>query len=372
MKEITKIQWPQLASLAALYASVVIGWIAYYNYQPILLKGFNLEGYTFYLFIVQGIILVVTPPLAGRLGDKYRKKAGHRLPIISAGISFAAMVFMAVAFTVFINPEPGLLMTIVLPGAITMWLISMSIFTSPAISTVEMFAPKEQLPTAMAVITLVSGLVYALEPVIVDVINYIGAPLTFAAGGVAVALSGYALMRNSKDMFSKLGDEDVQPIPKSRNSDYVLVITLGVAVGIVTSILFNLFPDRFETAMDAVFGRDVSGAIVTTVILALSAILAIPMGKVAQKIGLNNSVRTGVILLFLTTLGILFMENNVAMMLLLVVFAVAYTLASVSALPLAMEGINIKNKVLGVGFFYAGFELPNSILEAYLVSTGAF
>jgi hypothetical protein len=235
-----------------------------------------------------------------------------------------------------------------------------------------MFAPKEQLPTAMAVITLVSGLVYALEPVIVDVINYIGAPLTFAVGGVAVALSGYALMRNSKDMFSKLGDEDVQPIPKSRNSDYVLVITLGVAVGIVTSILFNLFPDRFETAMDAVFGRDVSGAIVTTVILALSAILAIPMGKVAQKIGLNNSVRTGVILLFLTTLGILFMENNVAMMLLLVVFAVAYTLASVSALPLAMEGINIKNKVLGVGFFYAGFELPNSILEAYLVSTGAF
>lgn len=369
--QVKSIRWPQLASLASLYASVVIGWIAYYNYQPILLEQFNLDGYTLYLFIVQGIILVVTPPIAGRLGDKYRKRAGHRLPIISAGISFAAMVFMAVAFTLFVNPAPGLFMTLLLPGAITLWLISMSIFTSPAISTVELFAPKEKLPSAMAIITLVSGLIYAIEPVIIDVINFLGAPITFAAGGVAVGVSGYFLTKNSKKIFDNLPKEEVND-DKKEKSDFGVIIILGFSIGIITSLLFNLFPDRFEVAMDYLFGREVSGDLVTTIILAASALMAVPMGKLAEKLGLHSSVQLGVIMVFICTLGILFMENDLLMIFLMIGFALSYTLTSVSLLPLAIQGIGIRNKVLGVGFFYAGFEFPNSIIEAYLVSIGAF
>ncbi|MBA4145950.1 MAG: hypothetical protein C0523_09320, partial [Cytophaga sp.] len=52
------IQWKQLWSLAALYSSIVIGWIAYHNYQPKLLVKFNFTDFTFLLTLVQGIILV--------------------------------------------------------------------------------------------------------------------------------------------------------------------------------------------------------------------------------------------------------------------------------------------------------------------------
>src|SRR5688572_7224082 len=99
VKEETDIHWKQLWSLAALYASIIIGWIAYQNYQPKLLVKFGFTDYALFLTISQAIILVLTPPIAGKIGDRYRFEKGHRLPVISSGISFAAMVFMAVAFT---------------------------------------------------------------------------------------------------------------------------------------------------------------------------------------------------------------------------------------------------------------------------------
>src|SRR5690349_14330010 len=184
----TEIRWKQLWSLAALYASIIIGWIAYENYQPRLLVQFNFTDFTFLLMVAQGLILVITPMIAGRLGDRYRFEKGHRLPIISSGISFAAMIFMAVAFTLLGNP--GEIFRWILPVLIVFWLAAMSVFTSPALSTMELFTPVDRLPHAMAVLTITGNLVYALEPVIVDIIDFLGAPVTFMIGGVAVFLSG--------------------------------------------------------------------------------------------------------------------------------------------------------------------------------------
>ena len=124
-EESNSIQWKQLWSLTALYSSIIIGWIAYNNYQPKLLVKFNFTDFTFFLIAAQAVILVLTPPIAGMLGDRYRFKEGHRLPIISSGISFAAMVFMAVAFTLF--TEPGETFKWILPILIVLWLVSMSL-----------------------------------------------------------------------------------------------------------------------------------------------------------------------------------------------------------------------------------------------------
>jgi MFS family permease len=126
-----QIEWKQLWSLAALYGSIVIGWIAYHNYQPKLLHQFNFTEFTFALLIAQSIILVLTPPIAGRIGDRFRFKSGHRIPIISSGISFAAMIFMAVAFTLFSNP--GEIFKWILPVLIVLWLVSMSCAFYPGV-----------------------------------------------------------------------------------------------------------------------------------------------------------------------------------------------------------------------------------------------
>lgn len=43
------IEWRQLLSLTSLYGSIIIGWIAYYRYQPKLLVQFSFTDFSFLL-----------------------------------------------------------------------------------------------------------------------------------------------------------------------------------------------------------------------------------------------------------------------------------------------------------------------------------
>ena len=364
MPQKDKINWPQLISLSGLYASVIIGWIAYYNYQPKLLETFGFVHFTFLLFVAQGLILVVTPPIAGKIGDDFRQTSGHRLPVITAGISFAAMVFMAVAFTLMANP--GEVLKWLLPILIILWLFSMSIFTSPAISTVELFAPNNKLPSAMAIITLVSGLIYAIEPIIVDLIEFLGAPVTFIAGGLAVLISGYFLKKTSSTVedSTESGDELIAAEDVSVSKiDYPFVIALGMAFGIASTVLFNKFPDRYETTLNQF---NLSGDQIVAIVLAFSAIISIPVGNLVERIGSSLSSQIGICGLMLAMFAVLMINNSVGIIISTIVFATLYTLVSVSTLPLALSKVDFKQKVFGVGIYFAGFEIPNGILEAYL------
>ena len=354
------ILWKQLLSLTLLYASVIIGWIAYYNYQPILLDKYSFKDLTLFLFIVQGIILFITPMIAGKLGDKFRKKAGQRLPIISAGVSFASMIFMATAFTLFTDPGP--IFRWILPGLIVLWLFSMALFTSPALSTIEIFVPAKKLPTAMALLTVVYGLLYAIEPVIVDLINFIGAPLTFVVGGVAVLGSGLLLKSNSKNML------DIPPKAEVGKSDYSYAFALGIALGIATTVLFNLFPQWFEVKAFTVFGY--SGGVIVAGVLGVVALVSFPMSKFVETRSVYLSILISILAAAILVFCIYLADNNALLIVLLILFAMAYSLMSVSFLPLALSVVKDRNKVFGVGVFFAGFELPNGILEAMLVSMG--
>lgn len=351
--------WKQLLSLATLYASVIIGWIAYYNYQPILLDSYGFNDLKLFLYIVQGIIMVIAPPIAGRLGDKFRFKAGKRLPIISAGVSFAAMIFMATAFTLFTNPGP--IFKWILPVLITLWLFSMAIFTSPAISTIELFVPVKKLPTAMAILTIVYGLLYSIEPIIQNVVNFLGAVPTFIVGGIAVFLSGLLLRKNSTTLVDK------PKVTEVGKSDFTYALLLGMALGISTTILFNLFPSWFQEKGFAFFG--VTGDGLTSIILAAVAVLSLPMSKFTESRSVYSAILLSIIAALIVTTGIYFVNDHLLLSVLVVLFIVFYALMSVSFLPLALTVVKDKQKVFGVGIFFAGFELPNGILEAVLVAT---
>jgi Na+/melibiose symporter-like transporter len=369
-QEKNSIQWKQLWSLAALYGSIVIGWIAYQNYQPKLLEKFQFTDFSFPLMVFQGIILVVTPPFAGRLGDRYRFEKGHRIPIITAGISFAAMVFMAVAFTLFTNP--GEIFKWILPILIVFWLIAMSIFTSPALSTLELFTPVDKLPRAMAILTIVANLIYAIEPVIVDIIDYVGAPLTFFAGGTVVFISGYALKKNSLTLF-KLSDNkekhSERPLAAitfdTQKSRFVYIFFLGLALGLPTTIMFNIFPDLFSAKLgDAL--RGMSGKVMLVNILVLSALISLPVSSLVNKIGLQRSFWGSFVLIMICVMLVFFAQSTVALLIICVAFAIMFTSISVSSLPLAMSLSNYYDKVFCVGIFFSGAAVPSGILEAVL------
>jgi MFS family permease len=354
------IEWKQLWSLTALYASVVIGWIAYQNYQPKLLIKFSFTEFAFLLTVAQGIILVVTPPIAGRIGDRYRFERGSRIPVISAGMSFAAMIFMAVAFTLLGNP--GEIFKWVLPVLIIFWLIAMSIFTSPALSTVETFVPVEKLPRAIAVLTVVGNLLYSLEPVIVDIIDYLGAPITFITGGVIVFLSGYALKKNSMNLFNS-ADKKSRATFKldTQKSEYGYILFLGIVLGIATAVLFEIFPAVMSEKLSVLFTGN--SKIVSVGILIISAILCVPFSSLVNTYGLKKSFWVSGIATMLAIAGVLLFQAPLAVLLMTAIFAIGFAALSVSSLPLAIGKANYYQKVFCVGIFFAGVELPDTIIE---------
>lgn len=357
-----QIHWKQMWSLAALYASIIIGWIAYQNYQPRLLVKFQFTDFTFPLMAAQGMILVVTPMIAGRLGDRYRFEKGHRLPIISSGISFAAMVFMAVAFTLLGNP--GEIFKWILPLLIVFWLVAMSIFTSPALSTMELFTPVDKLPRAMAVLTITGNLVYALEPVIVDIIDYLGAPVTFILGGVVVFLSGYALKKNSLVLFKGNGDREKGPSGTDiLKSPYGFIFFLGLSVGVATTILFYLFPIILKDNSEVLFSTD--GKFIVVGILLLSALLSWPMSNTVNRYGIERSFWISLSAIVLSSIAISFTTTAAILLPLLIVFSVMYTSLSVSSLPLAINRSAFSEKVFCVGIFFSGVALPEGVWEAW-------
>lgn len=359
------IQWKQLWSLAALYGSVVIGWIAYQNYQPKLLEQFHFTDFAFLLAVAEAMILVITPPLAGRLGDKYRLKNGHRLPIITAGMSFAAMVFMAVAFTLLTNP--GEIFKWVLPVLIIFWLISMSIFTSPALSTMELFTPTDKLPRAMAIITIVANLIYSLEPVIVDIIDYIGAPLTFISGGVVVFISGVALRRNSMGLFKS--SDNKEPAQKkasfifdTQRSKYGFIFFLGAALGIATTVMFNLFPAMYDVKLASIL-NDVSPKVVLVAILVLSAILSLPVSIAVNRYGMLRLFWVSFAVVGFSMILLFLVSGTALVIALTILFSIGFTALSVTSLPLALGYSNYYEKVFCVGIFFSGVALPDGIVN---------
>lgn len=361
------IHWKQLWSLAALYASIIIGWIAYANYQPKLLLQFGFTDYAFFLAVSQAIILVVTPPIAGFMGDKYRFEKGHRLPVISSGISFAAMVFMAVAFTLF--TEPGEIFKWILPVLIVFWLVAMSIFTSPALSTVELFTPVDKLPKAMALLTIVANLVYAIEPVVVDIIDYLGAPITFIVGGVATLASGYAMKKNSLGLFKQNGNKEATAKteqPRAGVKNYLFIFLLGSILGVGTTVLFNFFPDELATKLFPILA-DTDGKHILVGILLVSAVLSWPISTAINNMDMKKVFRMSAVVMMICISAIFRMESAWPVMVLVAMFTVAITTLSVSSLPFALSKAGFYDKVLCVGIFFAGVALPEGIAESFLV-----
>lgn len=355
-----QIEWKQLWSLAALYGSIVIGWIAYHNYQPKLLVQFDYTQYTGWLIIVQGIILTITPPIAGKFGDRFRFRQGHRIPIISSGISFAAMVFMALAFTLLSNPTD--LLRWILPLLIVLWLVAMSIFTSPALSTLELFTPIEQLPRAMAVLTIVANLIYSLEPVIVDLIDYLGAPITFIFGGLAVFISGYALKKNSLSLFSSGSKPSTEFRFDTQRSNYPYIFLLGVGLGVSTTVLFNYFPSVLSTNLSSLVEWD--GKWWLVVVLFFTAVLSLPMSTYIYGWGTRASFWLSLAVNLFSILILLVTGSTVITILSIAVFTVSFSVLSISSLPLAIERANYFEKVFCVGIFFSGVALPDGILES--------
>lgn len=350
--------WNQIYSLLALNAAIVISWIAYHNYQPKVLQIFNFQGLSFFLVVAQSLILVFIPPVAGVIGDRVIRSGGNRFVVFTVGISVTAMVFMCVAFT--IGASSTIDLTAALPFMIVVWLISMNIFHSPANSMLEMFAPAKSLPSAMALMVLTTELLYAFEPLIVDFVDYIGPVSTFALGGVLLVVTGYIFRRTTRDLTFTRSFEDV----KSGESNFLMVLLAGFALGVAVALIKNYLPAKVDaTGTGVESALAFSGPVTVSLLLAIAAVVAWPISKAVDRLGTGRGLIYGLLGTFVCMLIIVMLRNPSAIMIMAILTAPCFSLASVSAFPYALGKLSVRNVTLGTGIFFGSVEVTDGLMN---------
>jgi hypothetical protein len=90
------------------------------------------------------------------------------------------------------------------------------------------------------------------------------------------------------------------------------------------------------------------------------------MSNVVSYLGLSISFKASAALSLFSLVLLLLSGSLFFSGVLAAIFVAAFALLSVSALPLALENAGFYQKVLCVGIFFSGVELPNGVLEVFL------
>ncbi len=357
--------WKQIWSLIALNAAIVISWIAYHNYQPQLLDQFNYNGYESFLHKAKLLILLIVPPLAGFVADRFYKPNDKRIPLVTSGVSFTALVFMVVASTIGANPIFDL--SLYLPVMLVIWLISMNLFYAPALAMLEKFVPRAQFAVVMGLYVLSTDLVYALEPAIVLLIEALGAPITFVFGGTIVLVTGIWFGQNFKS-WSKLSDDHKKRFEPGEEGvkgiQPLKIWGLAFLFGVVFAYLINILPNQIELKLIRADIGDYTGEVIVSAFLLITAFSAWVLSK---RIDENNIKNTFIISFVLATVFFVISAylKEVAALFPLLLAIPALALLSVCAFPMAMNKAGLKHKMLAAGLFISGAEFPDSFMEMF-------
>jgi hypothetical protein len=241
---------------------------------------------------------------------------------------------------------------------IIIWLISMNIFHSPANSMLDLFAPARRLPAAMAMMVMTTDLLYAFEPVVVDLVDWMGPVVTFAFGGVLLIVTGYIFRKTTQNVnFSRASEE-----ADAKESNFMAVIGTGLVFGLVYAVVKNYMAEWLLAKSDINLPVHTSGVFVS-IVLITAAIAAWPLSFQVDKIGLSKSVLIGLVGATLS-LGLVYlipMEYPALVCALLA--GVFLSLASVAAFPFALHNLSAKSITIGTGIFFGCFELAEGIIS---------
>ena len=354
------LKWKEVYSLAALNAAVVISWIAYHEYQPVLMEKIGITHLVDFLVITKAIVLVVIPPFAGWLSDYILSKNGKYLIIFTVGIGATAMVFMIVA--TLISTHHLMDVKSALPFMIVLWLICMNLFISPANSMIEAFAPAQKLPIVMGVLFLVTELLYALEPVIVGLVSFFGDTLTFIVGGILIAGSGFLFHRVSSDEVLQRKQELLanDRVANQQFSSYVAILVVGLFLGVGKAFLVEFLPEHFAIRFPE-YGE--YGDYISFGILGLCAVSGFLISKRIAESNLRKVIIRSFVILFIGASLMIISVNPTMTIGGALVIAVGFTLINISGLPFAIQNLSVRHVTYGVGIYLGASEILTGIFE---------
>jgi len=358
------LKWKEVYSLGFLNAAVAISWIAYHEYQPVLMTNLGITHLVDFMLLAKALVLVLIPPIAGVIADYILRKNGKYLIVFTVGIGATAMIFMVVASM--ISTAHLTDMSTILPVMIILWLISMNIFVSPANSMIEAFAPAQKLPIVVGFLFLVTELVYAIEPVVVALVLFFGDTLTFVVGGILIASSGYIFHRVSSD---EVLQRKHQLMTADRISgkqsfmSYISILMVGLFLGLGKAFLVEFLPDHLENQFPE-FGA--YGAYVSFVILGICAISGFLISRKIATLRLWKVIISSFVVLVVGVLILLFAPSVEILIGGALVVAAGFTMLNISGLPYAIQNLSVRHVTYGVGIYIGASEVLTGVFEYFL------
>ncbi len=357
-------------SIASLEAAITIGWLAYEKYQPQLLLKFSFVEFAGLLLVAQGILGAIFHPLSGKWADKAFHEKGTKFPIIISGAAFAAIIFVAVSIA--LNTNPASPLKWILPVLVILWLAAMATFHSPAISLVESFTPIHKFPRVAAILTMVFGLIYTIEPFLIQILDTLGLTPTFILGGLLVISTAYSIKTIS---ISPPTEEDKKIMAKEElgvDSKKDLFLT-GFFVGIFKMLMLFFVPAiwvkyKFFGETEKIFFSDPD--YLQSAMLMFSALLAIPASKFVEKQGSYKSLVWGCIAAFVVILPALFIKGQTFSIIMLLLMGLVYSLLSVASLPYILNRAKTGQTGYSIGLYYGGTALATAIVLLVLLNMG--
>jgi len=353
------LRWNEIYSLAALSAAVSISWIAYHEYQPQLLEKFGLNELSLFLIVAKGIVLVTIPPIAGWIADAILRKTGKFFMVFSIGIGITAMVFMGVATIIGAGTISKI--TFMLPYMIVLWLIAMNIFTSPALSMIESFAPEQKLPLVVGFLFFVTQLIYALEPLVVQLVQFFGDTITFVVGGVLIAGTGYIFHRVSSDEVVARRKQTMEKKSESVSSvDILKILSIGFVLGIGNAFLVEYVPFKVESSFAT---SSALGGYLSFGLLGFSALLAFLLSGYVSRRGFKNVLIPSIGGVLVATALLVIASSFEIFVLAGIMLAFAFGIVNVSGLPFAISKLSWRNITFGIGAFIGASYIVEGVLE---------
>jgi MFS family permease len=341
----TLILWRQVWGLAALLAAILLSFMAYGFYQPIILKNLGFVELATGLGIAQSLMGAVIEPLVGGVSDRILRRVGSRLPMISVGVTLAGLLFVVIGLLLQGNLPSG--MRWLVPVLMTVWVIAMIMFRGPAIALLMQFAPLAQLPKASAIPILVLGLVGALGPLLTVLLQHLGASPTFILGAIVLIIGASFLFSSTPKHTLVFPQEETQystPIQV-----VCLLFLVGFGAGLEINLLIALVPNVLTTQFNGMRAE-----FIASIILLVSALTAVPLGELTVKIGVSRAMMLGLGaiagLMKLTQLNL----NSIFAVGLILAFGIAFGLIFISQIPYALGMVPPTQAGLGTGLYFGG------------------
>ncbi len=353
----SSVLWRQVWGLAALLAAIVFSWMAYGLYQPQVLTQLGFVQLASSLGIMQGVLGAAIEPIVGAYSDQIMRRLGNRLPMIAIGVTLAGLLFVAAALLIQTNLPLGWRWLV--PVMMTLWVMAMIVFRGPAIALLRQFAPVEALPRANAVLILVFSLVGCLGPLLGELLGKIGASLTFVAGAI-ILMAGAALLYSAlpRHTLAPFQLESLSQVDPQRS---LLTFLVGLGAGLEVNLLLGLVPAQVQLQFPTI-----SAAIISSGVLLMATIVALPLGELTVRIGSGRAMAIGLSAIT-GCLGLAVVAVNPLLAIIVTLAAgVSFGLVFISMIPYALALVPPSQAGWSTGLYFGGGGLATAIVPILL------